>query len=343
MGKIKTVRLLDIATKAGVSVSAVSKTMNGSDEIPETTREKILSIAREMDYHPNFSARSLRLGRSRIIGVIIPNNDFSYNHVLSGISKALEETDYTPIFISTKDDPKYEKSAIKKLLSIPVDGILSVPVSMDSYKNVFVPVVFMSRYPYRNPRTGEPVRTNDNYVVTDDYEGQRIATTELIKECGGNVYIFLGSENTRTVAGIKEHIRLSGYKKALEEQDIPFDEGHVYWNTTSLENACENTRKLLERVKPPFGLMVANDYFSIGVISTLLKNGYSIPDDVKIIGFDDLEMASYISPTLTTIHCSRYRLGSCATQHLVSIIQSKNTGEAIQTIFQPKFVKRSSM
>ena len=96
MGKIKTVRLLDIATKAGVSVSAVSKTMNGSDEIPEATREKILSIARELDYHPNFSARSLRLGRSRIIGVIIPNNDFSYNHVLSGISKALEETDYTP-------------------------------------------------------------------------------------------------------------------------------------------------------------------------------------------------------------------------------------------------------
>ena len=76
--------------------------------------------------------------------------------------------------------------------------------------------------------------------------------------------MFIFSSDTKSVAGIKEHTRLSGYRKALEENNMPFEDGHVYWNTTSFEKACDNTLKLLECVKPPFGLMVANDYFSIG-------------------------------------------------------------------------------
>lgn len=341
MKREKTVRLSDIANKAGVSVSAVSKTLNGSSEIPAATQERIMAIARELNYHPNFSARSLRLGKSRIIGVIIPNNDFSYNQVLTGISKALQDTDYTPIFISTKDDPEYEKAAIKKLLSIPVDGILSVPVSMDSYKKVLVPVVFMSRYPYRDTKTGKIRKTDDNYVITDDYEGQKLATSKLIDICGENIYILLGSDNLKTVAGIKEHIRLCGYRQALEERSIPFNPDRVFWNTTSLENACRITEEVYKITSPPFGLMVANDYFAIGVINSLTRHGLNIPKQVKIIGFDDLEMAAYLTPPLSTIHCSRYTLGTCAIQHMLSIIQNKNR-EAIQTIFQPEYKARSS-
>lgn len=340
--KRKNVTLATVAEKAGVSVSAVSKALNGSSEITEITRDRILAIAKELDYLPNFSARSLRLGKSNLIGVIIPNNTYSYNHLLAGIENELNNMNYSAITMTTRDDPSYEKTVINKLLSIPVDAILAIPQVLKNYAQLPIPVVYMSRYPYRNYKTGAPVQTQDYYVITDDYAGQKLATQKILSLCGENHFIFLGEKDPKTVGGIKEHIRLCGYKNALEEAGFPFEENRVIWDITSLKAAREAAITICSQTTPPFGIMAPNDYFAIGVLNAIEGCNLSIPDQVKIIGFDDFELAGYLYPSLSTIYCSRFTLGTIATQHILSIIKNKNVEQVIQTVFQPRFIQRST-
>lgn len=340
--KRKVVTLATVAEKAGVSVSAVSKALNGSSEITENTREHILSIAKELSYLPNFSARSLRLGKSNLIGVIIPNNTYSYNHLLAGIENELNNMNYSAITMTTRDDSSYEKTVINKLLSIPVDAILAIPQVLKNYVHLPIPVVYMSRYPYRNHKTGTPIQTQDYYVITDDYSGQKLATQKILSLCGKKHFLFLGENNTKTVGGIKEHIRLCGYKDALKEANLPYEECRVIWNITSLESAREATIDLCKQTEAPFGIMAPNDYFAIGIMNAIEGCNLTIPDQVKIIGFDDFELAEYLFPSLSTIHCSRFTLGTIATQHILSILRNKNMEQVVQTVFQPTFIQRST-
>lgn len=340
--KRKNVTLATVAEKAGVSVSAVSKALNGSSEITENTRERILAIAKELDYRPNFSARSLRLGRSNLIGVIIPNNTYSYNQLLAGIENELNNMNFSAITMTTRDDPSYEKTVINKLLSIPVDAILAIPQVLKNYSHIPIPVVYMSRYPYRNYKTGAPVQTQDYYVITDDYSGQKLATEKILSLCGNNHFLFLGEKNPKTVGGIKEHIRLCGYKEALEEAGLTYEESRVIWNITSLKAAHEATIAICNHTTVPYGIMAPNDYFAIGVMNAIEECNLSIPDQVKLIGFDDFELAEYLFPSLSTIHCSRFTLGTIATQHILSILKNKNPEQVVQTVFQPRFIQRST-
>lgn len=334
--------LASIAKKAGVSISAVSKALKGSSEIKEETRMRILSIAEELRYLPNFSARSLRLGKSQLIGIIIPNNAYSYNHLLAGIENELNNKDFSAITITTRDDPAYEKTAIDKLLSIPVDGILAVPQVLKNYDHLPVPVVFMSRYPYRNHITGKPTHTHDYFVITDDFLGQKLATQKILSVCGMDHFLLLGESNLKTVAGIKERIRFCGYREALEEANFLYEDSRVFWDITTLEKARETTINICNQTSTPFGIMAVNDYFALGMINAITECRLSIPDQVKIIGFDNFEFAEYLSPALSTIHCSRFTLGTCATQHILSILKNKNTDQVIQTVFQPRYIQRST-
>lgn len=340
--KKKGVTLATVAEKAGVSVSAVSKALNDSPEITDATRERILAVAKELHYLPNFSARSLRLGKSHLIGVIIPNNTYSYNHLLAGIENELNNMNYSAITMTTRDDPAYEKTVINKLLSISVDGILAIPQVLKNYSSLPIPVVYMSRYPYLDYKTGTTVQTEDYYVITDDYLGQKLATQKIISLCEMNHFLLLGEKNTKTVGGIKEHIRLCGYKSALEEAGLIYDDSRVFWGITSLKAARETTIFICNQAqtKAPFGIMAPNDYFAIGVMNAIEGLNLSIPDQVKVIGYDDFELAEYLFPSLSTIYCSRFTLGTFATQHLLSILGDKPVDQVVQTVFQPRFIQR---
>ncbi len=338
----KTVRLKDIAEKAGVSVSAVSKALQGSTEIPEETRAKITQIANELGYHPNNSARSLRLGKSMRIGVIVPNNGYSYNQVLNGIDATIRKYGYTSILINSQDDPELEKSAIRELLSMPVDGIIAVPNHISNYDHLNIPMVFISRYPYY-PLPDVPSRPADeSYVITNDYMGQKIATSHMISCCRENHFLLLGSNDLNSVAGIKEHIRLEGYRAALQQANIPYDPSRVLFGADSLTNAYSLCMELCQKAAPPFGLCVTNDYIAIGVIRAIYASGLRIPQDVNVIGFDDFDISEYLNPPLTTVHCSRYSLGSYAVQHMMDLLSSKDPKRAIRTILQPELVIRAS-
>lgn len=338
----KTVRLKDIAEKAGVSISAVSKALQGSSEIPDETASKITKIANELGYHPNNSARSLRLGKSMRIGVIVPNNGYSYNQVLNGIDAAIRKYGYTSVLINSQDDPELEKSAIRELLSMPVDGIIAVPNYMSNYDSLRIPIVFISRYPYY-PLPDVPSRPADeSYVITNDYMGQKLAAAHMISCCGENQFLLLGSNDLNSVAGIKERIRLEGYRAALQEANLPYHPDRVIFGADSLTNAYALCMDLCQKAKPPFGLCVTNDYIAIGIMRAIYASGLRIPEDVSVIGFDDFDISEYLNPPLTTVHCSRYSLGSHAVHQIMDLLSNKGLKQTIRTVLQPELVIRSS-
>lgn len=337
-----TVRLKDIAELAGVSVSAVSKALKGSPEIGAETRDRIQKIAAEHGFQPNSSARSLRLGKTLRLGVILPGYTNVYNGMLKGIEDSAKANNYTTIVMNSQDIAQNEQEALAALLAMPVDGIISVPISLANYATVTVPTIFISRYPYRDFSGTEQASTQHSYVITDDYEGQRLAVRHLLSCCGANHYVLLGSSDLQSVAGIKEHIRLDSYRAEMEASGLTYDESRVFFDVTSLEAGYEAGMQICRAAKAPFGICATNDYIAIGVMRAIDACDLRIPEDVSIIGYDDFELCTYLNPPLTTVHCSKYSIGKYSVQQMMDMMKASDKGKVIQTVLKPQLIIRSS-
>ena len=178
------VRLIDIAQAAGVSVSAVSKALGNSSELPQATKDRILDYANRLGYRPNFTARSLRLGRSNLLGVLIPDiTNAYYASILKGIEAKARSYGFTTIITITNEDSEIEKNTFDAFLSVPVDGILSVPIDLNNYAPLEIPLVLLSRYPFFEgisyPAHAIPNK-EFNYVLSNDFKGQYLATNHLL-------------------------------------------------------------------------------------------------------------------------------------------------------------------
>lgn len=334
-------RLKDVAERAGTSVSAVSKAMKGSPEISEETKQRIFSAAQKLNYHPNSSARSLRLGKSHRIGVILPSFEGIYSDILAGIEGYTREKGYSVIVLNTQNEAGMERLVIDSMLSMPVDAILTVPVSLSNYKKINLPLICMSRYPYMDI-SGEISAIDDfDYVIVDDYEGQRLATEHLIKSLGANVYFAIGCEDINNVWGIKDRIRIAGFKKAFLDAGFDFDNGHIFWGATDIDSGYEVTSRICAAAKPPFGLCLTDDYVAIGAMHAIRDSGLRIPDDVSVIGYDNLRFCRHLCPALTTVYSQKRSAGEYAARHIVEYLENGER-KPLRKIFQPVLKIRES-
>ena len=342
------VRLVDIARAANVSVSAVSKALADSPEIGAETKNRIREIAESMGYCSNTLARSLRLGKSNLLGVIVPNNDNPYySSILQGISEKAREQGYTIIIANSNENAEDEIAAIRSLIAIPVAGILAVPVDLANYEGLQVHLVFLSRFPYRessSPLSDRSLAHKFSYVVNDDFEGQRLAAACLLDRGIQKVYLLLDTNDPRNTSSFKTYIRLDGYKRALKDAGVPYDPSRVFFNINSIEACYETVLEICSRVSGDrIGICVINDYFSIGAISAINKCGLSIPDQVSIVGYDDVELAQYFLPPLTTVHAANKELGRYGTMHLFHLLnESCDTKQNVSTILSPYLKVRRS-
>lgn len=342
------VRLSDIAKAAGVSVSAVSKSLADSPQISAETKQKVRKIADEMGYHSNSLARSLRLGKSNLLGVIIPNNDNPYySGILQGISEHITN-DYNVIIANSGEDAERELSAIRSLLSIPVAAILSVPVKIANYDDVSVPLVFLSRYPYRALSAQYPQSAPSktySYIVNDDYEGQRLAVSPLAERGFQNIYLFLDTDELENAAAIKSFARLDGYKQGLKENGIPFDAKKVTFHIDSIESCFAATNQICKaHPEGNFAICTANDFTTLGAIAAIKQNDLSIPEQVALIGYDNIESGAYFSPPLTTIHVATKELGHYGAMHIRELLNRESQfPQTIATVLQPTINHRKSV
>lgn len=340
------VKLADIAAATGISISGVSKALADSPEISAQTRLRVQQTAAAMGYHSNTFARSLRLGSSKLIGVIIPSNDNPfYSGILQGISETLRTQGYSIIVTNSGDTMQGEHTALTSLLSIPVCGILTVPFSLANYRNVSQPLVFMSRYPYRAHNDAEHFlgdAEQNSYIVNDDFEGQRLATQYLIQRGFQKVFLLLDAVDPKSLGTYKALARLDGYRSACQAEGLPFDNGHIFMQIDS-PDICYSTVKALCSENPGggFAICATNDYISLAALAAIHESNLLIPEQVAVVGYDGIKWGAYYTPQLTTVQLANKEIGIYASQYLHMRLCSQDLPQ-LSTALHPCLLKRQT-
>jgi len=308
--------LEEVAKLAGVSRSTVSRVINDSPHVSPDTREKVWKAIETSGYQPHAAARSLVTNRTQIISVIIPEavttlfSDPFFPLVLRGATEACNNHRYH-LMLSLFTDPEERQEMYRRVLhSGYIDGVIVASSPEDDpliprLKEDGIPFVSIGR------RSDDSV----HYVDVDNVGGARMATEHLIR---------LGHRRIATITGPLDTTagqdRLRGYKKALEARRIPIEEKLIVEGDFTEGSGRAAAQELLSR--DPSAVFAASDMMALGALKTARVAGFQVPQDVALVGFDDVPAASVIEPALTTVRQPIERLGSMAVEVLLSILES---------------------
>lgn len=319
----------EIARLANVSSATVSKILNGKDQhISETTRKRVLEIVEREGYIPNAVAKSLKIKKTKTLGIIIPDvtNQF-FSELARGIEDAAEKEGYSVILCNSDNKIKKEERYLQVLQEKMVDGIILTASEQGltrSLERRNTPMVLLDRDILLDRKIGR--------IIVDNLEGAYLATSHLLDK-GSKEIAFISSSNTGRSSGE----RLEGYKKALKERGIKLRKDLIFLGEYSIDTGYKGTLEILEKTKID-GICCGNDLIAIGAINALAKKGIQIPKDIRIVGFDDIQMAQYVNPPLTTIRQPIREMGEEAVKMLIAIIEKKSKGEV--KVLKTKLVER---
>lgn len=324
------VTIKDVAKKLNVSYATVSKALSDKSDISEEMKKKVRKAAKELNYKPNFIARGLVTRQTSTIGLIVPDitNPF-YSEIARAIEETVNKEGYSVFLCNSNWDNDRENEYISLLASKMVDGIIMAPTGTNNINvdNIEIPIVTLGTKKNYN---------KESYVVIDDEKGGFIAVEHLIKE-GCRKIMFVGGRGK--VQSNKE--RLNGYKRALRMAGIAVDKKYIRGGNFKQESGYLITKKALADGIIPDGIFAGNDLLALGVIQAVMKFGLKIPEDVKIIGFDDIPFARLPEIGLSTIAQPKYRMGEIASNMLMTRI--KNPDEVQKNlILKPKLILRNT-
>ncbi|MBC7829509.1 MAG: LacI family DNA-binding transcriptional regulator [Chitinophagaceae bacterium] len=333
---MESVNIKKLANILNISISTVSKALRDSHDISKETKEKVIALASELNYQPNPHASSLRKAKSKTIAVIIPeiaNNYFSL--AINGIESIAQEKGYHVLIYLTHESYLKEVALIRLLHGGRVDGILiSLSSTTTDYSHLEevqgkgLPLVFFDRV---------CENLNTVSITTDDYESAYNATKHLIGQGCKKIAHLMISKNLSI--GNK---RLKGYLKALEELELPVDETMII-NCTNEEETNFELIKILLQEKRPDGIFAAVERYAISAYEASKQLNISIPKDLKIISFSNLQTASLLNPSLTTITQPAFDIGRQAATILFRALEEKRyllKNEHI--VFKSELIERES-
>lgn len=311
-GNMKYITLKMVAERAGVSVNTASRAINNKSDINEETKKRVLKVAQELGYVQNATAVALRTKKTRTLGVVIADNrNPFYAEVLNGIEEAAREKNYHIILANTQRDYQKEEEAINLLLAKRVDGLLVTPVQdrNDDIKKLIeanIPFVIVGR-DFENIEV--------DAVYNDEVKGGFFATEYLIKKGHKRIAFINGFLHKSPAQG-----RLEGYKKALKEHGIPLVDMMVSVGDIDVEDGYERTKQMLEKNLDFTAIFAYNDMMAFGAMQVIKEKGLRIPEDIGLVGYDDIPFSSLISPSLTTIKLKKQELGAESVKLLLSRI-----------------------
>lgn len=324
----------DVAKKANVSITTVSKIINGkADDISKSTIERVQSVIDELNYKPNRLARSMILKKTKTVGLIIPDvqNPF-FTKMVRGAEDAANEREYNIFFCNTDDDIGKEISYMNMLIEKSVDGIVLVGAAhRDKIKEkemeLKLPIVTVDR--------DVNFENIDATVSVDNFIGAYEAVKHLIGLGHKEIVYISGS------LGIKPtKDRMSGYVKALEDSGFKLDDNNIYHGDYTSEFGEEIVNKIVG-LENKTAIFCGNDMIALGVLKSLKRKGIRVPEDISIVGYDDIDLVSLISPELTTISQPSYELGKKSMNVLIDIIEKEN--EYLEdTILETNLIIRES-
>ncbi|EHH1031699.1 substrate-binding domain-containing protein [Vibrio parahaemolyticus] len=326
----------DIAKLAGVSTSTVSHVINKTRFVSEEISERVNNAAKELNYYaPSALARSLKVNRTKTIGMLVTTstNPF-FGEVVKGVERSCYHKGYSLILCNTEGDNERMRQSINTLLQKRVDGLILMCSSLEGERiDVFerypdIPVVVMDWGPMLF--TSDKIQDNSlrggylaaKYLIDCDHTEIGCITGPLIKH--------------------QAQMRYEGYKRAMNEAGLEFNANWIIESDFECEGGYQAFKKMAERGTLPSSIFVSNDMMAMGVINAANELGIKVPDDLSIIGYDDIHIAKFMSPSLTTIHQPKYRLGQAAVETLVRRLDDKsNEAQVVQ--LEPTLVVRNSV
>jgi DNA-binding LacI/PurR family transcriptional regulator len=311
------ISIKDIARVAKVSHSTVSRALHNSSLVNHETAERIRQIAREKGYRPSAVARSLVTRKTRTIGVVVTRiADPFIAEVVNGIEEVANDHGYSVFLANSNADPDREVKVVHSFHERRVDGIL---VTASRVGALYMPLLTEMRVPtvlINNQHPGEFVHS----VMIDNPAASRQATEHLL-QLGHKRIAYIGDQ-----FGFQSDIeRFAGYRSTLEVADIPFFPELTAHGDGKAEGGMRAMEKLLGLADPPTAVFCYNDMSALGALRAIHAHGLRVPDDISVVGFDDLFIASYISPTLTTISQPMRQMGSMAMEILLNLFSGSNS------------------
>ncbi|MCS7058762.1 MAG: LacI family transcriptional regulator [Meiothermus sp.] len=311
MKRVRKATLKDVAHLAGVSTVTVSNVINQRPNVSEKTRARVEQAIRELGYTANLAARSLAGGRTQTVGMLVPDLTTQFvGEIVRGTSDELRAVGME-MLISTASDIAREQQQVAFLQSLTDGLLLILPQTPDrmllAVEQAGVPVVVIDH-------RGQQILLPS--VDVDNYTGARQAMAHLLE---------LGHRRIGYVAGPKgfgaSAARLKGYKEALATAGLPFDKSLVVQGTFQQPSGFAAGQHLFSLPQPPTAVFAANDLMAFGVMEAAKQMGLRIPEDVSIVGFDDIPQASQVYPPLTTIRQPLYQMGVAAARLLVAMLR----------------------
>ncbi|MDD3777696.1 MAG: LacI family DNA-binding transcriptional regulator [Actinomycetota bacterium] len=331
----KKITIDEIAALSGVSKTTVSRVLSGrADLVKKETREKVIQTIKEKNYRPSIIARSLRTKKTKAIGLILADieNPF-YARVAKGVIDTAEDLNYTVIISNSNYDMKTEEKLLDTLISRQVEGLLFTTINL---REKIVKILKTMRVPFMLV-DGKSDYGDINYITNDNYYGGKLAAEYLIS-MGHTAIGFVGSDK---IYSLKERHR--GFKDTLARNGLPDTIRVKIKDVLDSQELKSKTRQLIcdNQISAFFA---GNDHIAIEVLNFVTNElGLNIPEDLSIIGYDNIKVASAVRVPLTTIKQSKYSMGKIAVEQLVEILKSEDYNCIRRIILKPKLVIRESV
>ena len=329
-------RLREVADRAGVSPATVSRVVNDPSKVNERTRARVESAIRELGYRPSRVARRLRVegGCSSLVGLVIPDiqNPF-FADLARGVEDAAQRHGYAVFLGNSDDDPEKERRYLEVMRSESVDGVI-LPPSSDSDEaareviRAGIPFVCVDR------RLG---KAKVDTVVVDNVAGAYDAVEHLVQMGHRRIGFLVGKLDLST-----SRERLEGYRRALADHGLEHDPTLVLPGDSRQTTGRERTAELLARPDPPSALLVGNSLMTLGALEAINAAGVRVPEDLAIVGYDDMPWAMAVSPPLTVVRQPGYELGRQAMELLLQRIREPARSTVVVTLQSELVVRRSS-
>lgn len=328
----------DIAKLAGVGVSTVSRVINNHPDVKDETREKILKIIKDSNYIPNNSARVLKKSNTNSIGVLVKGvfNPF-FAEMINIIGNKINEAGYTMILqqndYSTEDDVDNLISFVKekRLQGVICLGGNFLNINDENFKFLDIPVVLTSV----NTLSKES-RSKFSSIGIDNVLAAKESIKYLIDKGHKNIGILLGEKNDVGISWL----RLEGYKRALEENDIPYLEENVFIGGYDYSGAYEVTKDIIDKRKDITAIFSISDIMAVGAAKSIADHGLRIGEDISVMGFDGMEISKYYNPGITTVKQPKKDIANSSIELLLGLLDKKEENKHI--VFEAKIIERDS-
>lgn len=322
-----TATIKDVAERAGVSTATVSRVLSDSPRVLPATRERVLDAMGALDYRPSAVARSLRLKDTAVIGLIVSDisNPF-YPEVVRGVEDEMQRQGRSVLLCNSDNSEEREIAYLDLLIARRVDAVMVASGGLARRQQHRLagfssPVVFLNVAPSDDRTPG---------VLSDNHLGGRLAAEHLL-QCGYQRVVYVRGPSESTHGSEREDGVMEGVGSA---EVLVVDGGG------DLQGGAAATLEAARRIRPPFGVAAHNDLTAVGVLSALRQLGIGVPDQVGVVGFDDIALSAYVTPALTTVAQDKYGMGVRAAQIVEALLSGEDVSDTVR--LPVRLVERAS-